>query len=506
MSLLLDALNKTSGQTKPAEQQSPDSGHNQPAEAANSDSSAAVRSPLELTLEAQDCSPPNNHDGETSLRQAEEIEVDVDIDEDEFSALLDDANELSLEVQRAAGEATLEGDTASALDSIDQLSNEIAEMPSIPSLARAADQDQDEDEDRTDAKQAQTCQQHENLASATAIANADDDIAPVDELVEVAVEDSNGHLIIESHAEPESLAEEVQQDAPLVQAYSQSQKKRGQVLLLIATAILLVAAAIIYKLLLGDTSVQANASSFDPVTQPIAGNVHSSVVLEDIDPDSIPERLSLPEFSSTSDVAENIVLVAPAQEASIQLRRAYTALTQGRLEQAKQLYTALSNTELNKVAALSGLASVAIAQQDINSAREHLRHVLSVNRHNVWAAATLAALPNEDSRTQSVNGSSLSQLKSLRSTEPDNHHIAYLLGNRFAAAGTWTEAQAAYFDAFAMDSQNANYAFNLAIALDHLGEAKQASDFYRQALQLAETRGADFDVALLRKRLQRGGR
>lgn len=502
MSLLLDALNKTSGQTKPAEQQTPDPEHNQPAEAANSDSSAAVTSPLELTLEAQDCSPPNNHDGETSLRQAAEIEVDVDIDEDEFSALLDASNDLSLEVQQAASEATLDGDAASALDSIDRLSEEIAEMPSIPSLARAANQDQDED--RTDTKLAQTSQQPENLASAaaTAIANADDDIAAV----EVAVQDSNGHLIIESHAEPESLAEEIQQDAPLVQAYSQAQKKRGQALLLIAAAILLVAAAIIYKLLLGDTSVQANASSFDPVTQPIAGNVHSSVVLEEIDPNSIPERLILPEFSSSSDVAENIVLVAPPQQASIQLRRAYTALRQGRLEQAKQLYTALSNTELNKVAALSGLASVAIAQNDINSAREHLRHVLSVNRHNVWAAATLAALPKEGSRTQSVNGSSLSQLKSLRTTEPDNHHIAYLLGNRFAATGIWTEAQAAYFDAFTMDSQNANYAFNLAISLDHLGKAKQASDFYLQALQLAETRGADFDVALLRKRLQRGGR
>lgn len=506
MSLLLDALNKTSGQTKPAEQQTPDSEHNQPAEAAVDSSAAHPASTLELELEEQDHSQSVEQGNEPAECPADEIEVDVDIDEAEFSALLDDSDDLSRQVQHAANEAIFDGDAASALDSIDRLSEEVAQLPPIPSLAAVGNQAKAAD--GTEASLAQTGTEPDNLGSDAAITtpNIDDGIAPADEEAEISVEVSNGHLIIESEAQPESLAEEVLQDAPLVQAYSQAQKKRRQILLLVAIAILLVAAAIIYKIVLGDTAAQADARSYDPVPQEISGSVNSSIVLEEIPPDSIPERLSLPEFSSAADTAENVVRVAPPQEASIDLRRAHTALKQGKLGKAKRLYAALSRTELNKVAALSGLASVAIAENDTNTARAHLQHVLGVNRHNTWAAATLAALPAEESNVSTSNDSSLSQLKSLRASEPDNHQIAYLLGNRFAAANIWTEAQAAYFDAFSLDSQNANYAFNLAIALDHLGKAKQANDFYMQALQLAETRGADFDVALLRKRLRRGDR
>ncbi|MFK7730158.1 MAG: tetratricopeptide repeat protein, partial [Pseudomonadales bacterium] len=305
---------------------------------------------------------------------------------------------------------------------------------------------------------------------------------------------------------PETLVEEVLQDAPLIQAYSRAQKKRGQILLLIACAIFAGACAIIYKLAFAGESTQANASNFDPVTQQIEASTQSAVVLEEVDPGSIPERLSMPEFSSADDAPVNMVVVEPARSAPKELRRAYTALNQGNLDQAESLYFKLSTTEVNKVPALSGLASVAIAKNQTDNARNHLQHILSIDRHNAWAVASLAALPEKESGIAASNGSSLSQLKSLQSADPSNHQIAYLLGNKFAAAGIWTEAQSAYFDAFALDSQNANYAFNLAIALDHLGKAKEASNFYLQALQLAETQGADFDIASLRKRLQRGDR
>ncbi|MEM8499098.1 MAG: hypothetical protein AAF542_13820 [Pseudomonadota bacterium] len=506
MSLLLDALNKTSGQTKPAEQQTPDLEHNHPAEAAVDRSAAPATSPLELTLEEQDQSHYAEPENEAVASQAQEIDVDIDINEAEFSALLEDSDDLSSEVQHAANEATLEGDAASALDSIDRISEEISVLPSIPSLANRRNPPKHADD--AELGWVQTPAEPDSLTAGTenATPNIDVEIESAEPASEVSAVDSNGHLIIESQAERESLAEEVLQDAPLVQAYSQAQKKRHQILLLVIVAIVIAAAVAIYELVLDDTSVHVNANIFDPVTQQISGDVHNSVVLEEVHTDSIPERLNLPEFSSTTDATENIVLVAPPQEASIELRRAYTALKQGRLEQAIRLYTALSDTELHKVAALSGLASIAIEINDTNTARKHLQHVLSVDRHNTWAVATLAALPAEQSSINLLNSNSLSQLKSLRTADPNNHQIAYLLGNKFAAAGVWTEAQAAYFDAFSVDSRNANYAFNLAIALDHLGKSKQATDFYIQALQLAETRGADFNIALLRKRLQRGVR
>ena len=55
-------------------------------------------------------------------------------------------------------------------------------------------------------------------------------------------------------------------------------------------------------------------------------------------------------------------------------------------------------------------------------------------------------------------------------------------------------AQQAYFQAYQMQPDNADYAYNLAIGLEHLGQPKLALTYYRKAIELSFHKGrANFD-------------
>ena len=92
-------------------------------------------------------------------------------------------------------------------------------------------------------------------------------------------------------------------------------------------------------------------------------------------------------------------------------------------------------------------------------------------------------------------------MKSMLAQDPGAHALNFTLGNQLASQGRWAEAQQEYFKAFAADPENADFAYNLAVSLDHLRQPRLAREYYQRALGLAEKRGASFDLALARARL-----
>jgi Flp pilus assembly protein TadD len=84
---------------------------------------------------------------------------------------------------------------------------------------------------------------------------------------------------------------------------------------------------------------------------------------------------------------------------------------------------------------------------------------------------------------------------------PAAHVLNFTLGNQFAQQGRWAEAQQEYFKAFSAEPENADFAYNLAVSLDHLRQPKLALDYYRRAVALANARGASFDAAAAQERI-----
>ena len=178
------------------------------------------------------------------------------------------------------------------------------------------------------------------------------------------------------------------------------------------------------------------------------------------------------------------------------LERAYRAFRAGDLESAAETYRAVSAREPGNRDALLGLAAVATLAGRRGEAAGHYARVLASHPADTVARAALIAVEEPDP----ARGES--RLKALLWIEPEAAHLHFDLGNAYAAQSRWPEAQRSYFDAYRFDRGNADYAYNLAVSLDHLSRRESALDFYREALALVRSRPANFETAAVLARIR----
>lgn len=177
------------------------------------------------------------------------------------------------------------------------------------------------------------------------------------------------------------------------------------------------------------------------------------------------------------------------------LEGAYLAYRGGKLDEARRLYLAMLEKDARNPDALLGLAAIAQRHGENRSAAQYFGRVLALDPRNAAANAGMSALsPDEDY--------SESRLKILLREQGDSATLHFALGNLYAGQARWGEAQQAYFNAYALESGNAEYAFNLAVSLDHIGQKKLAARHYRRAMQLDPSRSAGFDHAQISQRAQ----
>jgi tetratricopeptide (TPR) repeat protein len=178
------------------------------------------------------------------------------------------------------------------------------------------------------------------------------------------------------------------------------------------------------------------------------------------------------------------------------IEHAYDALQANRLDDARSGYEQVLRGDPRNADALLGLAVIATRQGQTERAQQIYLRVLEVNPGDVTAQAALINL-----RGQSDSGQSESRLKILLASQPESPSLHFALGNLYARLGRWSEAQQAYFQAYALEPDNADTLFNIAVSLDHLRQNKLAAQYYRMALNAAETRRSAFDQNAVGKRL-----
>lgn len=179
------------------------------------------------------------------------------------------------------------------------------------------------------------------------------------------------------------------------------------------------------------------------------------------------------------------------------LRRAYDHFNAGEYRPAQGLYQQVLDRESKNRDALLGIAAIAIKQKRLETARRKYIYLLQLNPKDSLARAGLSAV--EGHMNADLNES---QLKLMLREQPEAAHLYFALGSQYAAAGKWAEAQSAFFNAWAADAGNADYAFNLAVSLDHLGKPEQAIEFYRKSLALNSRSMANFSTERVEKRIR----
>lgn len=174
----------------------------------------------------------------------------------------------------------------------------------------------------------------------------------------------------------------------------------------------------------------------------------------------------------------------------------YRAYRNGNFAVAQQDYSRVLRQDANNRDALLGMAAIAQQQGDDTTAAKYYGQVLTLDPRDPLAQAGMSALEKGSSPTDKE-----SRLKLLLDQHPQSAALNFALGNLYAEQSRWTEAQQAYFAAYSLQPDAAQYAYNLAVSLDHLGQGKLAAQYYQRALQLDSSASAAIDHTQAQQRL-----
>ncbi len=194
---------------------------------------------------------------------------------------------------------------------------------------------------------------------------------------------------------------------------------------------------------------------------------------------------------------DSVTSIRTAPSIHPRVESGYAAFLRGDLGTSRESYLqALADDPYNRDALL-GLAAVETSAKHYEIAENYYQRLLQADPRDGTAIAGLLAL-----RGASVDPvSAESRMKSMLAIDPEAAALNFSLGNQLAQQARWPEAQQAYFRAYTVDPDNPDFAYNLAVSLDHVRQSKLALQYYRRALALADKRPGGFSVPAVRARV-----
>ncbi|HET9404913.1 MAG TPA: tetratricopeptide repeat protein, partial [Burkholderiales bacterium] len=154
---------------------------------------------------------------------------------------------------------------------------------------------------------------------------------------------------------------------------------------------------------------------------------------------------------------------------------AYAAYLAGDLAAARADYQQALREEPANRDALLGLAALDVRAGRHEAAETAYLRLLQADPRDAHAHAALIAL--RAGRVDPVAAES--RVKLMLTENPGAHVLNFTLGNQFAQQGRWAEAQQEYFRAYAAEPDNPDFAYNLAVSLDHLRQPSLALQYYQ---------------------------
>ncbi len=189
--------------------------------------------------------------------------------------------------------------------------------------------------------------------------------------------------------------------------------------------------------------------------------------------------------ANTANTQLSLIRKTPADAVEPAVLAAYNAFQRGDYPTSQQQYRIALQQDARNIDALLGMAAVAQRQNRIADANGWYQKVLEVAPRNTIALTAIANLQvNQDVVA------SESRLKILIAQQPNAAHLYASLGHLYAAKQQWSDAQEAYFNASRLSPNLAEYAFNVAVSLEHLNKPQLALVQYERTLSLINSTDA----------------
>ncbi len=178
------------------------------------------------------------------------------------------------------------------------------------------------------------------------------------------------------------------------------------------------------------------------------------------------------------------------------LAEAYSAYQNGDDKSALAKYLKVLEIDPENRNALLARAAIAVGNGDTASAIKDYQQLLTINPKDSLAMSSLISVANTEPELSET------QLKLMIRDEPDSPYLNFVLANIYAAQNRWQEAQGHYFKALENNPGDPNYAYNLAVSLEHIAKPNVAITYYKMAISNINNGLATFSKAVVDHRIE----
>ena len=210
---------------------------------------------------------------------------------------------------------------------------------------------------------------------------------------------------------------------------------------------------------------------------------------------TIQEEAAAAEAESSSSTLE-IISSSQVRQKDLWLREAYNAYQSGDYNRAMKLYNQVIEVDPGNRNALLARAAINVQNNSSTAAIKDYQALLLRNPKDSLAMTSLITVANLSPRKTE------SQLKLMLRDEPDSPYLNFALANAYGAQNRWQEAQGYYFKALENNPQDPNYAYNLAVSLEHIAQPLAAVSYYQRALANINNSLATFNREIVSQRVE----
>ncbi len=178
------------------------------------------------------------------------------------------------------------------------------------------------------------------------------------------------------------------------------------------------------------------------------------------------------------------------------LAEAYAAYEAGDIDKARRQYQQVIALDPENRDALLGRAAIYVLDNQFERAITLYQKLLLANPKDDLAMTSLISVANVDPQTGET------EIKRLLNDLPESPYLHFALGNMFGNQNRWAEAQTEYFKALQIKPEDPNYAYNMAVSLEHLQKSDSAITFYERALKNKINGLATFSESLVVQRIE----
>jgi Flp pilus assembly protein TadD len=216
------------------------------------------------------------------------------------------------------------------------------------------------------------------------------------------------------------------------------------------------------------------------------------------DTDQVASLTSSAPSPAQTDAKHNLHFTSSTQypQTDIWLREAYAAYRIGDNQLALSLYNQVLEVDPANRNALLARAAIHMQDGEIDAAIRDYQALLLANPKDSLAMSSLLAVSTYSPQETE------SQLKLMIREEPDSPYLNFALANAYGAQKRWQEAQRHYFMALQNNPNDPNYAYNLAVSLEHISQPSSAITYYQRALDNFTNGLATFNRDVVNQRLE----